>query len=67
MSPIPGVTGSSDGRQPSAPTIGTATAGNASATVGFTNPTYLGKPGDNNLYTAISSPGSILERLHQLL
>ena len=56
---IPGVSASSDGRQPTAPTIGTATAGNASATVAFTAPTYLGKPSTNNLYVAISSPGSI--------
>ena len=56
---IPGVSASSDGRQPTAPTIGTATAGNASASVPFTDPTYLGKPSTNNLYVALSSPGSV--------
>jgi hypothetical protein len=56
---IPGVSASSDGRQPTAPTIGSATAGNASADVTFTVPAYLGKPGTNNLYVAISSPTSI--------
>jgi len=60
MTPIiPGIVASSDGRQPGVPVIGTASAGDASATVTFTLPTYLGKPGDNNLYTATSSPGSI--------
>jgi hypothetical protein len=56
---IPGVSASSDGRQPTAPTIGTATAGNASASIPFTNPLYLGKPSTNNIYVAISSPGSV--------
>jgi hypothetical protein len=56
---IPGVSASSDGRQPTAPTIGTATTGDASATVAFTNPSYLGKPSTNNIYVAISSPDSI--------
>jgi hypothetical protein len=56
---IPGVSASSDGRQPTAPTIGTATPGNASASVAFTNPLYLGKPSTNNIYVAISSPGSV--------
>jgi hypothetical protein len=55
--PIQGVTGSSGGRKPSPPTIGTATAGNTQASVPFTVPTYLGKPGNNNLYTATSNPG----------
>ena len=60
MSPIiPGVVASSDGRQPDAPTIGSASAGNASASVPFTAPTYLGKPNTNNIYTATSSPSSI--------
>ena len=56
--PITGVTSSSGGRKPTAPTIGSATAGNASASVAFTVPTYLGKPSNNNLYTATSSPGN---------
>jgi|694.fasta_scaffold02860_10 hypothetical protein len=56
---IPGVSASSDGRQPSAPTIGTASADNASASVPFTNPSYLGKPSTNNIYVALSSPGSV--------
>lgn len=34
----------SAGHQPGTPTIGTATAGNGSATVTFTAPIYLGKP-----------------------
>lgn len=57
--PIPGVTGSSDGRQPGTPTIGTATAGNASVSVTFTAPTYTGKPNTSLTYTAITTPGSI--------
>ena len=56
---IPGVSASSDGRQPTAPTLGTATAGNASASIPFTAPSYLGKPSTNNLYVAISTPSSI--------
>jgi len=60
MTPIiPGIVASSDGRQPDVPTIGTASAGNANASVPFTAPTYLGKPNDNNIYTATSSPSSI--------
>jgi hypothetical protein len=55
--PIQGVTGSSGGRKPSAPIIGTATTGNAQASVAFTVPTYLGKPSNNNIYIATSSPG----------
>jgi hypothetical protein len=46
----------SGGAEPTAPTIGTATAGNASATVAFTAPSYLGKSGSVT-YTATSSPG----------
>ena len=56
---IPGVSASSDGRQPTAPIIGTALAGNNSATVAFTGPEYFGKPSTNNLYVALSSPESI--------
>ena len=56
---IPGVSASSDGRQPTAPTIGTATTGDASASVPFTDPSYLGKPSTNNIYVALSSPGSV--------
>ena len=56
---IPGVSASSDGHQPTAPVIGTATAGDASASVTFTDPSYLGKPSNNNIYVAISSPGSV--------
>ena len=55
---IPGVSASSDGRQPTAPTLGTATAGNGSASIPFTASSYLGKPSTNNIYVAISSPGS---------
>jgi hypothetical protein len=50
---------SSSGRKPGAPIIGTATAGVQSATVGFTEPSYKGKPNSNLTYTAISSPSSI--------
>ena len=56
---IPGVSASSNGRQPTPPTIGTATATNAAASVPFTNPSYSGKPSSNAIYVAISSPGSI--------
>lgn len=43
------------GMQPSAPTIGTATGGDASASVAFTPSTYIGK--GTITYTATSSPG----------
>jgi hypothetical protein len=43
------------GMQPSAPTIGTATAGDASASVAFTASSYIGK--GTITYTATSSPG----------
>jgi hypothetical protein len=49
----------SAGRKPDAPTVGTATAGNAEATVTFTAPSYTGKPNSSLTYTATSSPGSI--------
>ena len=52
--PIPGNT-SSEGKKPTTPTIGSATAGNASASVAFTPSTYAGKSGI--FYTATSSPG----------
>lgn len=42
---------------PGAPTIGTATAGNASASVTFTAPTDPGVPATITSYTATSSPG----------
>lgn len=45
------------GMQPSAPTIGTATAGNATATVTYTPSTYIGK--GTISYTATSSPGNL--------
>lgn len=48
----------SGGKRPGAPTIGTATAGNASATVAYTAPSYLGK-GGTVTYTATSSPGGL--------
>ena len=48
----------SSGHQPGTPTIGTATAGDGSATVTFTAPTYLGKP-IGTTYTATSTPGGI--------
>ena len=43
------------GLQPSAPTIGTATAGDTTAVVTFTASTYIGK--GTITYTATSSPG----------
>ena len=43
------------GLQPTAPTIGTATGGNASASVAFTASSYIGK--GTITYTATSSPG----------
>lgn len=48
----------SGGKKPGTPTIGTATKGNASATVAFTAPTYVGK-GGTVTYRATSSPGSL--------
>lgn len=45
------------GLQPSTPTIGTATAGDTTASVAFTPSTYIGK--GTITYTATSSPGSI--------
>ena len=44
---------------PGAPTIGTATAGDASATVTFTAPANLGIPATIIQYTVTSSPGGI--------
>lgn len=49
----------SGGLAPGAPTIGTATAGDASATVTFTAPSWVGKGSGTVTYTATSSPGSI--------
>jgi hypothetical protein len=46
------------GTVPGAPTIGTATAGNAQASVAFTAPAVTGGPSITS-YTATSSPGSI--------
>jgi len=57
MRPVVGNT-SSQGKKPATPTIGTATAGNASATVPFTESTYRGKT-DSGTYRATSSPGSL--------
>jgi hypothetical protein len=57
MSPILGV-GASGGAKPGTPTIGTATAGDAQATVAFTAPAYTGK-GGTVTYRATSSPSSI--------
>ena len=54
-----GVVASGDGKQPDAPTIGTATAGTTSATVPFTTSVYKGKNNTISTYTATSSPGSI--------
>jgi hypothetical protein len=57
--PVVGIIASSDGKQPDTPTIGTATGGNASATVAFTASVYKGKNNTISTYTATSSPGSI--------
>jgi hypothetical protein len=45
------------GMQPSAPTIGTATGGNTTASVAFTASSYIGK--GTITYTATSSPGGL--------
>jgi len=45
------------GLSPEAPTIGTATAGDTSATVTYTAPTWSGKTSGSVTYTATSSPG----------
>lgn len=55
--PIQGIF-ASQGLAPGAPTIGTATAGDASATVAYTAPTWPGKGNGTVTYTATSSPGS---------
>ena len=55
--PVVGIIASSDGKQPDAPTIGTATGGNASASVAFTASVYKGKNNTISTYTATSSPG----------
>jgi len=47
----------SGGKKPTTPTIGTATAGNAEATVPFTASTYTGKA--TVTYRATSSPSGI--------
>ena len=46
------------GGAPNAPTIGTATGGNAQATVAFTPPSYTGKGGAVT-YRVLSTPGNI--------
>jgi hypothetical protein len=55
--PILGVI-ASEGLAPGAPTIGTATAGDTSATVAYTAPAWPGKGSGAVTYTATSSPGS---------
>jgi len=55
--PIIGILGSA-GMQPTAPTIGTATAGDTSATVAYTVPSYTGKGSGTVTYIATSSPGN---------
>lgn len=54
--PIPGNSHSA-GKKPSTPTIGTATAGVASASVAFTASNYIGK--GTITYTATSNPGGV--------
>lgn len=55
---IPGIT-LSQGKKPTTPTISTATAGDATATVTFTESTYKGKA-NGGTYQATSSPQSII-------
>ena len=57
-----GVTDSQDGRKPDAPTIGSATAGNASASVTFTAPAFTGKGTGTLTYTATVWPTMELQR-----
>lgn len=57
MSPIIGNT-SSGGKQPGTPSVGTVTAGNASASVPFTPSGWLSKSSSVN-YVATSTPGGI--------
>ena len=57
--PLPPISSGSGGIQPGTPTIGTATAGNASASVTFTAPSYLGKP-TGTTYTATSTPSDVI-------
>jgi hypothetical protein len=54
--PIPGNSHSA-GKRPTTPTIGSATAGNANASVAFTESTYIGK--GTITYTATSNPGNV--------
>lgn len=49
---------SSGGKKPGTPTSVSASAGNASATVSFTEPSYEGKTGSAT-YVATSNPGSV--------
>ena len=54
--PIPG-NSSSEGKKPTTPAIGTASAGNGSASVPFTVSTYIGK--GTITYYATSNPGAV--------
>jgi hypothetical protein len=54
-----GITDSQDGRKPDAPIIGSATGGNAQASVTFTAPSFTGKGTGTLTYTATSNPGNI--------
>jgi hypothetical protein len=56
--PLPPISSGSGGKQPGTPIIGTATAGDTSASITFTAPSYLGKP-TGTTYTATSTPSSI--------
>jgi hypothetical protein len=49
---------SSAGKKPNVPTSVSASAGNASATVNFTEPTYEGKTAEAT-YVATSNPGNV--------
>ena len=48
------------GLSPEAPTIGTATAGDTSATVTYTAPSWAGKTSGSVTYTATSNPGGFI-------
>ena len=58
MTSILGVISSSGPVRPNAPTIGTATAGNNTASVTFTAPTFTGRSAISS-YTVTSSPGGL--------
>ena len=56
--PLPPISSGSGGIQPGTPTIGSASSGNANASITFTASSYLGKP-TGTTYTATSTPSDI--------